>query len=345
METYFKGPYFLGGLRLNSNIFCAPLAGCSDYPFRKMIHRYRPGLFFCEMVKMDALVRNDPNTFQTLAYDHTMHPTAAQLCGSKVGIAAESARILVDMGFDLIDLNCGCPVDKVTRDGSGSGLLRTPEKIGDIIAEITNAVKVPVTVKIRAGWNEETINAPAITQIAESAGAAAIFVHGRTRAQGYKGPAKRHYIQECVQAASSIEVFGNGDIVDPLSAEAMFRVSGCSGILLARGLLGRPWLIEDISRHLQKLPPKPRSGLDVYQHFLQHVEETLAYENPRKALLCVRRLSAWYIQQVGGVRAIRHQLSRLRSVEEILSLFEQCDWEDLPLAHSESSSEEKILHQ
>ena len=184
--AFYKSPYFLKNLELSSNIFCSPLAGCSDLPFRRMTSFFSPGLIFCEMVKMDALIRHDPNTYRLLDYEKEMHPIGAQLCGSKVDLAAPCARIIEDLGFDVIDLNCGCPVDKVTKDGSGSGLLKDPNKIGEILEKMVNAVSIPVTVKVRAGWNEEEINAPLITQIAEEAGAAAIFVHGRTRAQGYR---------------------------------------------------------------------------------------------------------------------------------------------------------------
>src|SRR3989338_6024224 len=140
----------LGKLHLSSNILYATLAGCSDYPFRKMSALFKPALMFTEMVKMDALVRHDMGTYRLLSYSPDMRPIGAQLCGSKLDFVKESARIIEDLGFDVVDLNCGCPVDKVTKDGSGSGLLKTPEKIGDILSAMVSAVSIPVTVKIRA---------------------------------------------------------------------------------------------------------------------------------------------------------------------------------------------------
>src|SRR5579872_5393446 len=166
-------PFFIGSVKLPNKILYAPLAGCSDLPFRRMSCRYRPGIVYCEMVKIDALVRNDQNTYRMLDYDADMHPIGAQLCGSKPKVAAAAARIVEDLGFDVIDFNCGCPVDKVTKDGSGSGMLKTPELIGEMISAMVSAVKVPVTVKIRAGWDEKHINAAEITNIAEKAGAKA----------------------------------------------------------------------------------------------------------------------------------------------------------------------------
>lgn len=179
-----RRPFQLGNLTLPSNIFCAPLAGCSDFPFRKMTTSYQPGLVFCEMVKMDALVRYDPHTLRMLDYEGGMHPIGAQLCGSKAHLAAKSARIIEELGFDVVDLNCGCPVDKVTKDGSGSGLLKNPELVGEIIANMVSAVKIPVTVKVRAGWDEGSLNAAEITAIAEKQ-ALKLFVC--TAGQGSRG--------------------------------------------------------------------------------------------------------------------------------------------------------------
>ena len=158
-------PFQMGKKVLPSNIFYAPLAGCSDFPFRKMSAKYRPGLMYCEMVKMDALIRSDVNTFHLLDYDASMHPIGAQLCGSKPEIAGKAAKIMEELGFDVVDLNCGCPVDKITKDGSGSGMLKNPELIGEMVSNMIAAVKIPVTVKIRAGWDENSINAVEITRI------------------------------------------------------------------------------------------------------------------------------------------------------------------------------------
>jgi tRNA-dihydrouridine synthase B len=204
-----KKPFSFGNLTLPSNIFCAPLAGCSDLPFRRMTARYRPGLIYCEMVKMDALIRHDPNTFRLLDYETGMHPIGGQLCGSKPQIAGQCAKIIEDLGFDVVDLNCGCPVDKVTKDGSGSGMLKNPELIGEVLANMVAAVKIPVTVKIRAGWDHQSIIVEEVTRIAEQAGAKAICIHGRTRSQAYQGLANWDYIARSKRVAKTILVIGN----------------------------------------------------------------------------------------------------------------------------------------
>jgi hypothetical protein len=141
-----RRPFSFGTIELPSNIFCAPLAGCSDLPFRLMTNHFRPGLLFCEMVKIEALIRNSPRTLRFLDYTPEMHPIGAQICGSKPAVAAAAAKIIEDLGFDVIDLNCGCPVGKVVKDGSGSGLLRNPERIGEMISAIASSVKIPVTI-------------------------------------------------------------------------------------------------------------------------------------------------------------------------------------------------------
>ncbi len=228
-----KKPFFIGSVELPNNILYAPLAGCSDLPFRRMSCRYRPGIVYCEMVKIDALVRNDANTYRLLDYDADMHPIGAQLCGSKPKLVAEAARIVEDLGFDVIDFNCGCPVDKVTKDGSGSGMLKTPDLIGEMLSTMIGAVKIPVTVKIRAGWDDSTINAVEITRIAERAGAKAITIHGRTREQGYKGKANWDYIKACKDAAREILVIGNGDVFDPESALRIFAHTQCDAVLIS----------------------------------------------------------------------------------------------------------------
>ena len=328
MSKKFIKPLRYGNLELSNNVFYAPLAGCSDFPFRRMSARYRPGLMYCEMVKMDALVRYDQNTFHFLDYDQTMRPIGAQLCGSKVQIAGQSAKILEELGFDTIDLNCGCPVDKVTKDGSGSGLLRQPELIGELLSEIVAAVKIPVTVKIRAGWDEENINAPLITQIAEKAGAVAITIHGRTRKQAYRGPANWEWIKDCKQVANKIAVIGNGDILDGPSAQKIFETTGCDGVLISRGTLGRPWIVEEMIAHLEGNPLPSRSLEECRQILLDHYQEVLDYHEGRGALLDLRRIGCWYFKKTAGTKAFRELVSHISSKEEGLALISQYPFEE-----------------
>lgn len=319
MNQYYR-PLEIGRLKLNGNVIYSPLAGCSDYPFRLMSARYSPDLMFCEMVKMQALLRYDEGTFRLLDYAEEMRPIGAQLVGGCIKSAGPAAKICEDLGFDVIDLNCGCPVDKVTKDGGGSGMLKHPEKIGDVLAEIVAAVSLPVTLKVRGGWDDENIIAPEIVRIAEEAGASAIFVHGRTRAQAYRGKANRETIRRCKSQARKIKVIGNGDIFEPEDAVAMMEETGCDGVLVSRGTMGRPWLAEDIRRHCLGGEPLKMNPKDIRQALLDHFELMLAYHSLKRAVIEMRRVGCWYIKSRSGTRAFRHAMARVTSKEEARDL-------------------------
>lgn len=313
-------PIKLGALELPSAVFYAPLAGCSDFPYRKMSASYKPGLMYCEMVKMDALVRCDPGTFHILDYSPDMHPIGAQICGSKPALAAEAAKIIEDLGFDVVDLNCGCPVDKVTKDGSGSGMLKTPDLIGEVIAKMVASVNIPVTVKIRAGWDDSQINAEEIVRIAERAGAKAICVHGRTRQQGYRGPANWDHIKTCKEAAQSILVIGNGDVVDGKSAQEMQLRTGCDAVLVARGTMGQPWIVEEILSYLRGEEVVERTLEDCRKALFQHFLHTLAYHHDHRVCVDMRRVGCWYLKKSSGTRQFREVISRAKNVDEVRDL-------------------------
>ena len=320
MSTSIIHPLQYGKLKLKGNCIYAPLAGCSNYPFRMMASHFKPNLMYCEMVKMDALIRYDARTFELLDYDHAMRPIGAQLCGSDPIKAYDAAQIIESLGFDTIDLNCGCPVDKVTKDGSGSGLLQTPEKIGDILKAIVNAVSIPVTVKIRAGWCPSEINGPLITKIAEEAGAVAISVHGRTRKQAYKGPANYAYIKECKDAADSILVIGNGDLFDPLAVQRMYDESQCDGFLFSRGTLGSPWIAEDVRHYFETGQILERSQQQVLETLKQHFEYVKNYKAPKRAVLEMRKAGCWYLKNRDGISDLRRQMSTAQSLDEVQSI-------------------------
>lgn len=324
-------PISFGHLTLPSNIFYAPLAGCSDFPFRKMGSKFKPGLMYTEMVKMDALVRHDQGTYRLLDYSPDMRPIGAQIVGSKVHLAGEVARIIEDLGFNVIDLNCGCPVDKVTKDGSGSGLLKTPHLIGDILSEMVNAVKIPVTVKIRCGWDDSSPVSAKITQIAELAGAKAIAIHGRTRVQGYKGHSNWDHIKEAKLAAGNIHVIGNGDVFTPEDALRMFEYTGCDAVLVSRGTLGQPFIAENIRRLYKKEPLLTYQGNAYRDLLMSHYYEILGYQDERKALIDLRRVGCWYLRSGKGTKKLREALNKSKSTLEVKALFETYAWEEASL--------------
>jgi len=320
----YKEHFQIGDLQLESNIFYAPLAGCSDYPYRKMGSKFRPGLMWCEMVKMEPLVRYEPKTYQLLDVDHSLGTiVGAQLCGSNPAIAGQAAAIIEELGFPIIDLNCGCPVDKVTKDGSGSGLLKTPQKIGEILSNMVARVKIPVTLKIRAAWDDDDeIVTPLITEIAEAAGAKAICIHGRTREQGYRGNANWETIKMAKQAAKNIVVIGNGDL---FSAEAVYKMgqeTGCDAFLIARGTMGRPWFVDEV-RAFSKGEPFSYSHDQKLEALLEHFEMIQAYQNDRRALTDMRRVGPWYFSDTPGAKVVRHTIAHATSLDQIREFLAQ----------------------
>lgn len=323
MKKFVK-PLQLGNLFLPSNVFYSPLAGCSDYPFRQMAARYKIGLMFCEMVKMDAQIRHEPSTYHLLDFDPSMRPIGGQICGSKPKLAGPCARIIEELGFDVVDLNCGCPVDKVTKDGSGSGMLKNPELIGEVIANMVAAVNIPVTVKIRAGWDEESINACQITKIAEEAGAKAISIHGRTRQQKYTGKANWDHIKAAKEVAQSIKVIGNGDVFDAKAGLALFNHTGCDAILISRGTFGKPWIAEDVRRLDNS---EPLITPDIKKHLLDHMAFITSYQTDRKALLDMRRVGCWYLRNGTGTKKLRESLNKSKNLKEVEKLIRNYDWQ------------------
>lgn len=297
-----------------------------------MTVKYSPGLVYCEMVKMDALIRHDPNTYRLLDYEKSMHPIGGQLCGSKPEIAGPCAKIIEDLGFDVVDLNCGCPVDKVTKDGSGSGMLKNLDLMGEVISNMVAAVKIPVTVKIRAGWDSSQVVAPQVTRIAEEAGAAAICIHGRTRAQGYKGPANWDFIRDCKKVSRGILVIGNGDVFDAPSAQKLFEHTECDAILLARGTMGKPWLIDDIYRHFSGEEPILHAGLEYRDILLEHLDHIVSYQNERRALLDLRRIGCWFLRGGKNMRHLREFLNRSKSPIEIREMICNYPWHEADLS-------------
>jgi len=265
-----------------------------------------------------------------------MHPIGAQLCGSKPQIAGKAAKILEDLGFSTIDLNCGCPVDKVTKDGSGSGMLKNPHLIGEVLSNIIAAVKVPVTVKIRAGWDEANIVAPLVTEIAEKAGAKAITIHGRTRVQAYKGAANWDYIKAAKEAANEIIVVGNGDLFSPEAVEKMWQQTHCDAFLISRGTFGNPWIVEDIIRYFEGRP-KERTFEEKKQALQDHFSYVKSYRNDKKAITDMRRIGCWYIKRGKAAKMFRQKISHANSLDEVEELVMNYPWQEEDFHESEQN--------
>ena len=244
-------------VEINGKIVVAPMAGISNMTFRRICKSMGASLVVAEMVSDKAITYGNEKTFELLRMNDDERPISQQIFGSDVKSFVEAAKIVEEkMKPDIIDINMGCPVPKVAvKNQAGSALLKNPEKVGEIIKAVVGAVNVPVTVKIRSGWDQSSINAVEIAKIAEANGASAITVHARTRAQGYAGKADWNIIKEVVNAVD-IPVIGNGDVVSCYDAKKMLDETGCSAVMIGRGLLGNPWLIKECVEYLEsgKLP-------------------------------------------------------------------------------------------
>ncbi|HIJ83111.1 MAG: tRNA-U20-dihydrouridine synthase [Magnetococcales bacterium] len=291
-------------------LILAPMAGVTDAPFRSLALRYGARLAFSEMVASQAMVRHTP---QSLKIVSTLEPEsifAVQIAGSDPAVMAEAARMNEGLGARVIDINMGCPVKKICNNGAGAALLRNESLAGAIVAQVSRAVQVPVTVKIRLGWDHDHKNGLTIARIAEQNGARLVTVHGRTRADMYHGKADWAAIAT-IKKALSIPVIGNGDVVDPESAREMLEVTGVDGIMIGRGALGRPWIFTQIAHFLANgttpSPPDLKTRLDLvanhFQAMIQHLGPVVGNRLARKHL-------AWHTRGlVGGGRfrnAVNH---------------------------------------
>jgi tRNA-dihydrouridine synthase B len=322
MNSY-QEKFSFANLLLPNNIFYAPMAGHTDLPFRRIASSFRPGLFFCEMVKIEGVVRKCKETLRMLEYTPEMHPIGAQICGSNPLIAMDAAKQIEALGFDWIDLNCGCPVDKVTKDGSGSALLRDLPLMRKMIASLVRSVRIPVSVKVRSGWDEATICVSSLVRMAEEEGATAITIHGRTRKQKYEGVSNLAYIEEGKKNAQKIIVLGNGDVRDSSSAERMFQMTQCDGLMIARGALSAPWIVQEIRSSALKIPFTKPSPIEILLLHFSFLEE---YYPKEKVIFHMKRVACYYLKGMKGVKKLRVTCNHASSVEEMksaIALFQQ----------------------
>lgn len=311
----------LGNIELDSRTAgLAPMAGVADMAFRELCVEYGATYVVSEMVSSKGLTMCDRKSRKLLVLSDKERPAAAQIFGCDPKIMAQSAVSCLDFKPDVIDINMGCPAPKIAGNGGGSALLRNPKLAGEIIKEVVNAVDLPVTVKIRIGWDRDSINAVEMAKIAEQAGAAALTVHGRTREQMYAPPVDLETIAD-VKRSVSIPVIANGDIVDGLSAAKMLEETGCDYLLVGRGALGRPWVFSQISaylKHERVLPEPPVS--ERMRVMIKHIERICDYKGEKVGIKEARKHAAWYIKGMRGAAAYRQQIGMLSSIEQLHEL-------------------------
>lgn len=295
----------------------APLAGISDLPFRLIARSQGCSLAYTEMISSNGLVRNTRKTYEYLQTDPKDRPLGAQIFGADPQVMAEAARIVADTGVDLIDINMGCPVKKVIKTGAGVVLMKDPDLSACIIEAVKKAVKIPVTVKIRSGWNRSSINAVHIARIAENSGADAITVHGRTADQGYSGHADWKIISE-VKKAVKIPVIGNGDIRQPQDAVKMLAETDCNAVMVGRGALGNPWIFKGISQIMKEDETDCLPSLNQRREMIEnHWKMESRLLGVKQAGKSFRKHILWYTKGLDNSHRFREMVGKVKNEEEI----------------------------
>lgn len=313
----------IGDIEIKNRIVLAPMAGVCNSAFRKIIKEMGVGLMYAEMVSDKALVYNSQKTENMLYMEECERPIAQQIFGSdKDTFVIAAKKVYEEMKPDIIDINMGCPVPKVAlRAQAGSALLKDPKKIREIVEAVVKAVPIPVTVKIRSGWDSNSINAVNVARICEEAGASAITVHGRTRSQGYSGVVDYNIIKE-VKEAVNIPVIGNGDIVDIGSAKRMFE-TGVDAIMIGRGCLGNPWLIRDLVNYFEKgIEPQKVSYKEKIEMCFHHLNYLMELKCEKVAVLEMRSHIAWYIKGLTNSVEIKNACFKATTALELRSILE-----------------------
>lgn len=314
----------IGSVELNNPFILAPMAGVCDLPFRLLCKEKGAAMVCTEMVSAKAIYYNNKNTKELLTIDKNEGPVSLQLFGSEPKLMAEMAKRIEEIPFDILDFNMGCPVPKVVNNGEGSALMKNPVLAGHIIEAMANAISKPVTVKIRAGFDAEHINAVEIAKIAENSGAAAITVHARTREQYYSGKADREIIR-LVKEAVTIPVIGNGDIDCYESAKHMLEYTGCDGVAIGRGAEGNPWIFEELNAKYAGLDYNKPSLEEVKEMIMRHARMLIDYKGEYIGIREMRKHAAWYTAGFKGASKLRGRLnetSSIESLEEIIMGFE-----------------------
>lgn len=313
----------IGNVTLPNPVVLAPMAGVTDLPFRLLCKEQGAGLLCMEMVSAKAILYKNRNTEELLTIDPRETPVSLQLFGSDPDIISEMAKQIEERPFDILDINMGCPVPKVVNNGDGSALMKNPVLAGKIIEKTARAIKKPVTVKIRKGFDDAHVNAVEMAHIAEESGAAAVAVHGRTREQFYSGKADWDIIRQ-VKEAVSIPVIGNGDIRTAEDVIAMEQQTGCDGFMIARGAEGNPWIFKQIMHYFEtgEVLAKP-SFSEVTEMLLRHAKMQMEFKGEYTGIREIRKHAAWYTAGYRNSSKLRGRINEVETFEELQALFEE----------------------
>jgi len=312
----------IGPVRLDNPVILAPMSGVSDMPFRRLVKRHGAGLGVSEMIASQAMIRANEKTLKMSTNCEDEHPIAVQLAGCEPEAMAEAARMNEDRGAAIIDINMGCPVKKVTKGDAGAALMKDEALAGRIVEAVVKAVKLPVTVKMRLGWDDSNRNAVSLAQIAEDCGAVALTVHGRTRSQFYRGHADWRAIG-AVKQAVGVPVIGNGDVTSYEKAHQLLDQSGVDGVMIGRGCYGRPWFPGLVAKFLEtgQEPEEPKLE-DQYAVVVEHYKMMLEHYGERGGVRIARKHLGWYSKGLPGSAEFRSEINTLDNPAQVLSLID-----------------------
>lgn len=310
----------IGNVQMDNPFVLAPMAGVTDLPFRKLCKEQGAGLLCMEMVSAKAISFHNKNTEALMEIHECENPVSLQLFGSEPELMAEVAKSIEERPFDILDINMGCPVPKVVNNGEGSALLKNPELIRKIVKEVSGAIKKPVTVKVRIGFEGYPVDVTEIAKMVEDAGAAAIAVHGRTRQQYYSGVADWDAIRR-VKEAVSIPVIGNGDVDSPKKAEALMKETGCDAVMIGRAVRGNPWIFREMNHYFSTGEIMERPSIEeVSEMILRHTRDQIALKGEFTGIREMRKHVAWYTTGMRHSAALRREASEIESYEELENL-------------------------
>ena len=307
-------------VEFENNEFLAPMAGIADRAFRELCINYGAGYTVSEMVSSKGLTMGDKKSGELLTLGEIENPAGVQIFGDNPEIMAQAAKMCIKYHPNIIDINMGCPAPKIAMNGGGASLMKNPLLAGEIIKAVSKAVDIPVTVKIRKGWDDENITAVELAKIAEKNGAAAITVHGRTRMQMYSGKVDYNIIAK-VKKAVDIPVIANGDIVDEQSAAIMFEKTNCDAIMIGRGALGNPWIFRRINAYLNECRVLPDVSINEKMVvMLKHIQKIIEYKGEYTAMREARHHAAYYTKGIRGGAALRKEISTFEHFEQLEEL-------------------------